>query len=161
LEAFIWPEQVDALATLRGALDLALAAPPRLVAGDATADTARLLAELPGGEPVVVFTASLLSYLTRDARTAFLAQLREAARRRPVAWVFAEGPGLLATMDLSIPALSGALGRDTANYVVGASLIGPRGPNDRLLAMADPYVRWLAPSRAADDDFQWLSDDIT
>jgi hypothetical protein len=49
----------------------------------ATADTARLPGDLPGREPVVVFTASLLSYLTASARTAFAAQLRQAAGQRP------------------------------------------------------------------------------
>jgi hypothetical protein len=56
---------------------------------------------LPGDEPVVVFTASLLSYLDAGARTAFADQLARAARKRPVAWVFAEGPGLVATMNLA------------------------------------------------------------
>jgi hypothetical protein len=56
-----------------------------VVTGDATRDTARLLAALPGEEPVVVFTASLLSYLGSDARAAFAGQLDEAARQRPVA----------------------------------------------------------------------------
>jgi hypothetical protein len=108
LEAFVWPEQTGELATLRGAVDLARStAAARVVPGDATTDTARTLGELPGREPVVVFTASLLSYLTAPARTAFVAQLREAARRRPVAWVFAEAPGLLATTALDIPALRG------------------------------------------------------
>ena len=66
--SFIWPEDVDGLATLRGAVELAMSigtAP--VVPGDAATDTARLLAGLPGREPVVVFTASLLSYLNADA----------------------------------------------------------------------------------------------
>ena len=157
LEAFIWPEDVDGLATLRGAVDVALSAGPApVVAGDATADTARLLAGLPGREPVVVFTASLLSYLNADARTAFVSQLAEAARRRPVAWVFAEGPGLLATTDLRLPALTGPLAQRNASYLVGASLRGAGRDEDSGLALADPYLRWLALARQADDDFGWL-----
>jgi hypothetical protein len=35
-----------------------------------------------------------------------------------------------------------------------------RGPgfadDDALLALADPYLRWLAPSRHPADDFRWL-----
>lgn len=151
LEAFIWPEDVAGLATLRNAVDLAVTAGTATVAqGDATTDTARLLADLPGSEPVVVFTASLLSYLNAAARTAFAGQLDEAAQRRPVAWVFTENPGLVATTGIRVP---GPLARRNAQYVIGTSL---RGHDDSLLAVADPYLRWLAPARSASDDFTWL-----
>ncbi|MCA1224100.1 DUF2332 domain-containing protein [Streptomyces sp. 8L] len=157
LEAFVWPEQTAELATLRGAVALARTvgnAP--VVTGDAVTDTARTLAGLPGGEPVVVFTASLLSYLTAEARTAFVAQLEEAARARPVAWVFAEGPGLLATTPLDLPALRGPLARRNSLYAVGTALRGA-GPNhDRLLGLADPYLRWISPARGEADDFEWV-----
>jgi hypothetical protein len=157
LEALIWPEDVDGLATLRGAIDLAVVTgTANIVQGDATTDTARLLATLPGREPVVVFTASLLSYLDADARTAFVSQLHEAAQRRPVAWVFAESPGLVATTGLHLPALDGPLAHRNGLYAVGASLREPDHHDDSILAMADPYLRWLAPARHVADDFQWL-----
>jgi hypothetical protein len=160
LEAFIWPEDVDGLATLRAAIDLAVTTtPPNIVRADATTDTARLLTDLPGHEPVVVFTASLLSYLNADTRTAFASQLDEAARQRPVAWVFAEGPGLLATTGLHIPALAGPLAQRNGLYAVGTSLRTDGHHDDNLLAMADPYLRWLAPARHPTDDFHWLSAD--
>ena len=159
LEAFIWPERTDDLATLRGAIDVARSGPaPTVARGDATTDTARLLSGLPGDEPVVVFTASLLSYLSPSGRAAFADQLRLAAGRRPVAWVFAEAPGLAATMKLAAPALAGPLARRNTVYLVGASLQGPGGDRgDRLLALADPYLRWLAPARGSTDDFAWAS----
>jgi len=79
LEAFVWPEHTGDLAVLRGAIDLAIsAAAVTVVQGDATTDTARLVGELPGRELAVVFTATLLSYLTAGARTALTAQLRQA-----------------------------------------------------------------------------------
>ena len=157
LEAFIWPEQTDELATLRGAIELARSnGGVVLKSGDAVRDTARIIGDLPGEAPVVVFTASLMSYLDADARTAFQAQLQAAAARRPVAWVFAEGPGLMATLDLDVPALAGPLGRNLTNYVVGASLFGASS-NTRLLALCDAYLRWVAPARGPGDDFQWVS----
>lgn len=163
LEAFVWPEQTAELATLRGAFTLAAAtastaatAAASVVRGDATTDTARILGELPGREPVVVFTASLLSYLTTQARTAFVAQLRQAAQRRPVAWVFAEAPGLLAPTGLDIPALRGPLARRNTLYLVGASLRGAAPDHDRSLGLADPYLRWLSPARTPADDFSWV-----
>jgi len=158
LEAFIWPEQTGDLATLRAAIDVARSASAvSVVRGDATTDTARLLSGLPGSEPVVVFTASLLSYLTPGGRAAFADQLRLAAHRRPVAWVFAEAPGLAATMGLAAPALAGPLAQRNTLYLVGASLRGPGlARDDRLLAVADPYLRWLAPARSSTDDFAWV-----
>jgi hypothetical protein len=76
-------QDTSGLATLRGAIDLAVCAgiPPvvPVVTGDATTDTARLLAAIPGRGPVVVFTATLLSYLDASPRTAFASQLQEAA----------------------------------------------------------------------------------
>jgi hypothetical protein len=38
-----------------------------------------------------------------------------------------------------------------------ATLRGPDGHEDSLLALADPYLRWLAPARHPSDDFEWLS----
>ena len=158
LEAFIWPEQVRELAVLRGASGVALStAPVTIVRGDATTDTARLLGELPGREPVVVFSASLLSYLTADDRRAFAAQLQEAAGRRAVAWVFAEGPALVATVDPGLAELAGPLPQRNSLYLVGASLRGPAGREDATLGLADPYLRWLAPAREGTDDFRWLA----
>ncbi len=156
LAAFIWPEQVDELATLRGAIDLATTTGINVVTGDATTDTCRMLTALPGDEPVVVFTASLLSYLTASGRAAFVAQLDAAVRRRPVAWVFAEAPGLLASTGLDIPALRGALARRNDRYLVGARLRrADDSADDRLLAMADPYLRWIVAARHETDDFAW------
>jgi hypothetical protein len=111
----------------------------------------------PGREPVVVFTASLLSYLGPDARKAFSAQLTQAAADRPVAWVFAEGPALLASTDSALSALAGPVAHPTSLYLIGVTLHGPDGRDDALLALADPYLRWLALARHQADDFQWLT----
>ncbi|HUN32458.1 MAG TPA: DUF2332 domain-containing protein [Trebonia sp.] len=160
LEAFVWPEQAQDLTTLRAAVELATSAGAvTVVRGEATADTARLLGELPGREPVVVFTASLLSYLDTPARTAFASQLQEAATRRPVAWVFAEAPGLLATTDSGLATMAGPVASRNALCLVGTSLRGRGSRADTRLALADPYLRWLAPARDERDTFQWLAAD--
>ena len=72
-------------------------------------------------------------------------QLRRAAEQRPVAWVFAEAPGLVAATDAGLAALAGPLTRRNDAYLVGASLRGPGCRDDALLALADPYLRWLTP----------------
>lgn len=38
--------------------------------------------------------------------------------------------------------------------LIGTSIRGPRR-RDALLALAGPYVRWLAPRRHPGDDFGW------
>lgn len=158
LEAFIWPEQTEDLATLRAAVNLHRStSAARVVAGNAAADTARQINSLPGTEPVVVFTASLLSYLDRSARNIFVEQLDQAASCRPVAWVFAEGPGLLATTGVASALLNGPLAKRNSLYLTGVSLRGPDRHDDALLGLADPYLRWIAPARNATDDFGWLT----
>jgi hypothetical protein len=157
LEAFIWPEQLAELTTLRAAIDLARREPHPLVRADAVRDTARLITEVPEGMPVVVFTASLLSYLDAQARGQFLAQLATAARERPVAWLFTESPALVARTDVTAPALTGPL-RDTGEvYAVGVSLRDGDEQHDEVLALADPYVEWIAPARHPGDDFGWAA----
>jgi hypothetical protein len=67
LESSIWLEDVEGMAVLRSAIDLAASATgPTVVTGEAITDPVRLLAKLQGREPIAVFTASLLSYLTTE-----------------------------------------------------------------------------------------------
>jgi hypothetical protein len=121
----------------------------------------RLSSFLAPREPSPVRSAGSQGHtrVLESAGFADVGQLEEAAERRPVAWIFAEAPGLLVTTNLHAPALDGPLAQHNTHYLVGASLRGPGHHDDRLLAMADPYLRWLAPARHADDDFQWLSAD--
>lgn len=157
LEAFIWPEQVAELQTLRAAIRLARREPPPLARADAVRDTARLIAQVPGRMPVAVFTASLLSYLDAEGRARFVAQLAAAARERPVAWLFTEAPGLVARTDVTTPSLAGPL-RDTGEiYAVGVSLRERSSRHDEVLALADPYLEWIAPARRGGDDFSWAA----
>jgi hypothetical protein len=74
---------------------------------------------MPGDSPVVVFTASLLSYLDTGARARFVAQLAAAARDREVAWLFSEAPGLIRRTDVTAPALRGPLRNNGEVYAVG------------------------------------------
>lgn len=160
LEAFIWPERTDDLTTLRNAMDALQTtdADVRLVPGGAVADTAAVIDEFPGDEPVLVFTASLLSYLGDDQRIAFDDQLRSAADRRRIGWIFAEGPALLLRSGIDAAGLSGPLATVATRYAVGVSLRSPDFRHDQILALAEPYLRWIAPARVPDDDFAWATD---
>jgi len=138
-----WPEpvalvEVGASATLRAAIDACRSTPiARVAAGDATIDTAPIIASLPGKERVVVFTASPLTYLDAPARNTFVGQLDRAAGHRPTTWVFAEAPALLATTGVGGSALDSPLSKRNSLYLIGISLRGPR-QDDALLGLADP-----------------------
>jgi len=155
LEAFIWPEQVEELAVLRAAVELSKRHRYPVVRADACTDTAALIADVPGDLPVVVFTASLLSYLDATARTRFIAQLAKAARHREVAWLFAEAPGLVSRTDVTAPALAGPLRGNGEVYAVAMSLRAGTDRHDEVLALAHPYMEWIAPARTESDDFSW------
>lgn len=93
---------------LRGAIGFALAAGPApVVDGDAVTDTARVLAELPGHEPIAVFAATLLSYLGADARAAFLGQLDEVAAADPSPGSSGRHPALSPPRTLAYPPCRG------------------------------------------------------
>lgn len=158
LEAFVWPEQVDDLATLRAATETFLAARSEveLVRGDAVRETAQLILDLPGTEPVLVFTATLLNYLSDADRLAFVDQLDSAARQRRVAWVFVEAPGQVGPAGVRTAGLTGPLAEVGAVSAVGVSRRGD-DREDSLLALADPYLRWIAPARTGNDDFAWAA----
>ena len=71
LECLVWPEHDDRRATLRAALDVAAADPPRVVRGDLLRDLPALLAEAPRDATLVVTHTAVLVYVdeatTRDA----------------------------------------------------------------------------------------------
>ncbi|WP_161606345.1 DUF2332 domain-containing protein [Microlunatus speluncae] len=159
LEAFVWPEHRSELATLRAAISTFRASDSELalVRGDALTDTAALITELPGDEPVLVFTATLLSYLSAVQSHAFVEQLELAARHRRVAWVFAESAALVAGSGVSTPGLAGPLAKAAAVCAVGVSFRGDGDQEEDVLALADPYLRWVAPARTDDDDFAWAA----
>lgn len=160
LEAFIWPEQLTELATLRAAIAQYLHADDiRMVRGDALNMT-DVLATLPEDEPVVVFTASLFTYLPPTERQRFVDQLRQLGDSRPIAWIFAEAPGLLATTDLRCLGLAGPLAHVGTTYAIGTSRNDASEQEGHLLAIADPYLRWLAPARMHHDTFDWAAGDL-
>jgi hypothetical protein len=55
--------------------------------------------------------------------------------------------------------LQGPLARRKNLYLVGASMRDHGRQSDGLVALADPYLRWLALARQPADDFQWLAAD--
>lgn len=95
LLACVWPG-TGRFGRTAAAIELARAAPPRVVAGDAVAALPGILGELPAGRPVVALTTWSFVYLVPDERVLFVALLDEAARDRPVAWLLADTPEVVA-----------------------------------------------------------------
>lgn len=75
-----------------------------------------------------------------------------------MAWIFVEAPGLAARTGIASRALDGPLRTEGSIYIVGARLHDHNRHVDRVLALADPYLHWLAPAHDDHDDFRWAQD---
>ena len=119
LEALVWPENRHEADLLRRALALVAADPPAMRAGDAIDVCPVLAAELPPGEPRVVFHAITRLHVPADRRDAFDAAITSLGGNAPLYRLSMEGQGEL---DLSDP--SGALTH---------------------LATVEGHLEWVAP----------------
>ena len=67
LETLVWPEQVDRLARLRAAVQVARADPPRIRRGDLTRDLSLMVQDAPRDATLVVFHTAVLAYVPAQA----------------------------------------------------------------------------------------------
>ena len=125
LEACIWPDQADRFHRLVAAIDIARAAPPEILAGDAVTSLRPAIEHVGRGAHPVVTNSWVLNYLTSDQRLAYLAELDRVGSERDLSWVYAEAPAL-------IPELP--TGPD------------PKDPHLTVLSM----VRWRGGDRSVD-----------
>jgi hypothetical protein len=96
LELLIWPGQEHRLETLREALDVARADPPRLVRGDLTSgDLDALAAEAPRDATLVIFHTAVLFYVAAEGRARF----RETVKRLRATWIACEAHDVLGFED--------------------------------------------------------------
>ncbi len=143
LRACLSPDQPEQVARLEAELALAATTPPLLLQGDAVEVLPDAFARVPADALPVVTTTWALSQFPLESRLRFLHRLDEAATRRPVAWVSAEGVGVAPT----IPTLGDR--RASGHSIIGlavfdglglrAEAIGRCWSRGRLLA-------WLADS---------------
>ncbi|MFN8016644.1 MAG: DUF2332 domain-containing protein [Acidimicrobiales bacterium] len=92
LEACQWPEEGERLERLRSAIALAQDDPPKVVPGDAVADVARHVLEVPPHALPVVIATWTLAYLPVVGQQALLAELDQVAEQRDLAMVLSEQP---------------------------------------------------------------------
>lgn len=98
LESFVWPEQLERLATLRGALAALRADPPRIDEMRAGEWVARELGTAAPGEATVLFHSVVWWYVPESERARIEADVRAAGARAraeaPLAWLRMEGANL-------------------------------------------------------------------
>ncbi|HEX6445767.1 MAG TPA: DUF2332 domain-containing protein [Streptosporangiales bacterium] len=118
LEALIWPENDHQRALLEAALDELAGDPPTIHEGDATDVLPRLAAELPRGEPRVVFHAATRIHVPAGHQAEFDAAIAAVAATAPM-WHLAMEDDHLRLTD-------------------------PEG-REHPLARADGHLTWLEP----------------
>jgi hypothetical protein len=118
LRACLPPDQPERAARLGAELALAATAPPLLLRGDAVEVLPDALARVPADALPVVTTTWALSSFPLESRLRFLQRLDEAATRRTVAWVSAEGVGVAP----AIPTFGDR--RASGHSIIGLALFG-------------------------------------
>ena len=97
LLSYVWPDQRERVANLRGALDLAREVPAQVDRSAGLPWIERELAELPDGAATVVYHSIVMPYLEQEERDDFAAALARAGERArpdaPLAWLQMEYGG--------------------------------------------------------------------
>jgi hypothetical protein len=124
MQALIWPGEHERAERIAGAIAIAQADPPLLLAGDAGARLDELVASAPADAALVITTPGMLVYLPRPAREALIGRIRACAAR----WVTIDPPGL---HDGWRPPIDAA-------YFDGFAV----ALDGQVLADADPLGRW-------------------
>jgi hypothetical protein len=92
--ACVWPD-TGRLERTREAIELARRSPVEVVRGDLIEDLASAAARLPSGLPLCVMTSWVMAYVPGRERPRFVEALAALSRERRVAWIVAEGPGIV------------------------------------------------------------------
>jgi len=115
LLACVWPD-TGRLERTAACIRLAQEHRPEVIAGDANHVLPAVLAELPEGTTAVAVTTWAFAYLTIEERRRFIEVLERASYKRPVAWLSAEGAGIVDAFD----GHSGPSDERAASDVLGA-----------------------------------------
>ena len=139
LLACIWPD-TGRLDRARLALQGAREHPPRLVRGDAVDDVTAVTDSLPADVIPVVLTTWALAYLSAERRVEFRARLAAASMARPIAWVSAEGPGVVDFFnDIDEPPDIGGAQASVLGLVVFRNGV----PEPHHLGFVHPHGTWI------------------
>lgn len=135
LRALVWPENSDELALLEQALAVVAADPPTILEGDIVERWPEVDAELPRGEPRVVFHAAVRGHVPEERRPAFDDAIAALGRNGPLYWLSLEGP--LFPDDRIDPY--------AVQHVLGLRTSGE--PGGVHLALVEQHGEWIKPLR--------------
>jgi hypothetical protein len=136
LLACVWPDTGRA-ERVEASIRLAQQDLPAVVAGRANAVLPSVLAGLPGGALAIVTTTWAFGYFSMEERAEFVDLLHVESRRRPIAWVSAEGAG---TVDVLADAGAG----DPSDHdILGALLLDGGASTAHVLAYVHPHGNWI------------------
>ena len=97
LLSYVWPDQVQRIRLLKGAMDIARDVPVELERASAPGWAAEQLRDLPEGVATVVYHSIFFQYMRDADRTAFMEAIEEAgsraSERAPLAWLRFEPGG--------------------------------------------------------------------
>lgn len=126
LEAYVWADQLDRLASLRAAIGIARARGVEVERIGASAFLARELAAPRPGVATVVYHSIMWAYVAPEEREAITRTIEaagaRASREAPLAWVRLEDASPRTTLSLRL---------------------WPHAPDERVLADAHPHVAWI------------------
>lgn len=120
LLACVWPDTGRA-ERVAASIRLAQQHPPTLIAGRANEVLPGVLDDLPVDTTAIVTTTWAFGYFSLDERVGFDALLAEASRRRPIAWISAEGAGTVAALGTDDPDGPDALGAVSYDHGVATA----------------------------------------
>jgi hypothetical protein len=137
--ACVWPD-TGRLPRTRLALEAAKQTPLHLVRGDAVESVAGAVLGLPADVVPVVTTTWAAAYFPKRERVAFREAIAAASRERPVAWISAEGPGVI-DLFADVEVTPDAQGLEPS--VLGLVVFRDGAPDARLLALVHPHGTWI------------------
>lgn len=144
LEACLWPEQTERVERFRAAVRIARGDPPTVVAGDMLNALPAVAGAAPPGSHLVIWHSWAVTYVARDRRPVLAEAIAScAAGGRPVTWLSAEAPGVVA----SVP--TPQVPPDASDEVRYATVLGVqpfrggRRAEPRALGRCHPHLRWI------------------
>jgi hypothetical protein len=135
LLACVWPD-TGRLPRTAAAIELARRYPPPTVSGDMVDGLDAALDTFEPDLPIVVISTSAYGYLAPGQRRAFVDMLARRGRRRPLAWLSAEQPGV-------VEVVPRPPGLDPAATVLGLVTFETGTAVGRALASCQAHGAWL------------------
>ena len=141
LLACLWPDNLTRFDRLRAALANVRAAPhpPRLERGDLLTDLPRVVAAMPGDEPLVVFHSWVAAYLSEEGQRTLAQQVAALGEDRQVHHLYCESP--FDTPGLPTPA--SPVRREGPDLATALVHVSPGGVDPVRLADTHPHGYWI------------------